>query len=578
MYTRLELFQRWLGDGTKDDKLYLITFHEITSYLESVSSLEEIDADFADDRSTLNLMKNRNFGTLLYSILTLQELAQHLPKAAPAKAVFKEVSTLLTGFYSKPNSINGEGVFRALELMGTLLSLYPKQKSDQTQLKNLHLSLYFCLYFTKFKLERMPWYKAKAASLIIDIDKMKAKVNALVIQTRDFDFSEAASPTIYSGLTQVDTALVQRTAIRKAQFLSLLQASGLMQNNLESITSKMQLLLADSGDLLESMNAKTSLESKLPVIKSLLAKLNQGAAGNNFLGFYAANQVGFDLLFNSLTGHAVEHLKAKIKELSSTEVTQNLGWMLSFYNFFIPQTLQSILTVFFPLTLDNQCLQLSKSLTTQLIRRSKSELHHLDKNINRSLVSLFHKYPPLRSFFQDQSSAEVVETLYGEVKHIKETAEKYQALAVQIERWSKNMDEMQSNQRVLDRFIVLNDGFLVALSNFFAKLWSIFKTETATLIDQSRAMKIELNNLIMDHRKAIETELSLIENDSSVLPELKARFAELEPNTGSPLFATDELVEPTHDSVKSMLASGAMLFKLDAKVDDSGEFRSIRPI
>jgi hypothetical protein len=115
--------------------------------------------------------------------------------------------------------------------------------------------------------------------------------------------------------------------------------------------------------------------------------------------------------------------------------------------------------------------------------------------LNLAKVALSDNLPDLASPELDTATPDILAREIRLCTTIQETLQTFLTLNTRITADQQQLSQIKGLKRDVDLFIRAHDGFLVKLSLFLSKFISILKSDTASKIEQMKAMKSELSGL-----------------------------------------------------------------------------------
>jgi hypothetical protein len=256
-----------------------------------------------------------------------------------------------------------------------------------------------------------------------------------------------------------------------------------------------------------------------------------------FLDFIRENQESFTVLMNNVSDSNKTRLLTKISELTSVVEAQTLpiklmyglSWLTtpvtSLYRALTPKTAQNGIVTLMPLTLDSECKVMLKELAQSCLLDLNKELGTQNQQIQEITNQLFSDDEVLKQLIMTEPLETLAVLQKGtEVAH--KSLQIYSALLISVKANMDFLHQYRFNSQTLKEFIRVNDNFWVLLSNFFAQIGALFKTDTAKMIDMATECKRKVDDLCTKYQNAVDLEMKHIEEDPTVPKEVKNQLKE----------------------------------------------------
>lgn len=146
-----------------------------------------------------------------------------------------------------------------------------------------------------------------------------------------------------------------------------------------------------------------------------------------------------------------------------------------------------------------------RSLAENRIRELSRMLSQERIALNLAKEALSQSLPDLARPALDTATTDILRSEIRLCNTIQSTLETFVAFNTRIRADQQQLSQIKGLKRDVDLFIGAHDGFLVKLSLFLSKFISILKSDTASKIEQMKAMKSQLSQLEQAYDESIRS-------------------------------------------------------------------------
>ncbi|STY30181.1 purine NTPase, putative [Legionella wadsworthii] len=578
MLSKTELFKRWRGSLFDSEQHVLKSVLLISDYIDSVEDIEDIQTHSQQKYNDFNIYKARAWGTAAFVKLIIDEALAVLPETAKKERVLlADSSKILSSLYHnwKVNTkVNVQGL---IENMGELISLDSIPFPDKKQLKQFLFSSYMFLHIAKIALSEIEnTWKAQLINYFVDLQQIKNQLDyfmqkieekmvhlkhELSLQNnRAPDPLQAAkdllckryvkvlglnslplkkNPPIQSDVRNIEIRKGSRFyPTEKPMKNNILENLTLLEEDIERVSSGI-------FSLIKQRNKKEELESKIEALNTLLASAEANdtriTGRKYFIDFIEDGAIS--PLFQTLLENAEEQARIqfleKIKHLKSiveaphltTEVLNGVSWVTTpitvVYRTATPQLLQNMITTTLPSTLDGICKEELKTLVNACLLALHNKLKEKESRIAAINNRFFNQDEELKIYMVKESSEKLVE-LQEANNALREAVISSRRLLTAIKENSIFLQNLKTYSHTLSEFIFLHNNWLVKISNYLARFFSFFKTQTAKMIDDAAVWKDKVDALATEYQAVVEQGIQKIEHiphlDATIKTHIKNQF------------------------------------------------------
>ena len=546
MLTKIQRFAQWRGTKDLEEQSYINTALIAGNYLGSVTTTDAIKTEFSSPQSViyneLNKYGARGLGLILYVKLEVDEALENIPATGILERnLLTDLLHILIEIYDKPRNNTTDKIHKLIACIKQLLALNAELFADKERVNVLFIDIYMVLSIINLALNKLTIAHRIAASPFISIDKMKQEITSLMLKTEK-RVEQLNRLIVEQNQAQTPTLIVSKTTqdFFNERFLKLLkrgsnrddgQQSSILENTLSGVTQALNRLIV-------KRNKKVEITVKIQQIQALLKEEERNEKKTRgrklFLDLIDSNQELFDALMSNISGFKKKQLADKIEQLSTQGLYQKMTtrlktgahWVSSvisdaYLNLVQQQTKDSSAKV--SLTLDNECTVILKDLAEDCLFTLNQKGLDTQKEIDRLTHYLSDGVIELEQRLSNES-IDNLSLLFKANKAAKETMSHYRRISRSSEDKVLYLRVIQESNSALTSFIQTHDGFLVQLSNFFANISSIFKSDTAAMIDKAREMKARLEHFESIYQQALAEELNLIEPNSVINQAIKEKL------------------------------------------------------
>jgi hypothetical protein len=582
MLTKVERFEQWLGKNKELDTLKTISL--IGDYLEYTDSLDCIQTDLIQSDSELytrwNQYNKRSIGILVYCKLVIEETLDLLPPAAEERKLLTDLRTLLSAEYEHPTKDVTKNINDTIETIQGLLGRDIKNSSFKNQDKMLCLTLYAALQVLHLSIQSFTGWKKVVISSIVDIDHINVQTEALLKKTeqRIIQLDKVLQPTNTTDTIKVHSPLHKYFNNR---FLMLLNVSQQDDKCLHSVELGLDEVIASLDALIKAKSKNNDIRSSIHKLRRLLEAADQNdkqpAGKKYFLDFIQDHREAFHFLMNHSNSGLKEQLEAKMIVLSKPTFFQNSLNKLVYafnglrslvnvmYGYVVRQPEQIKAVSKWPTALDSESQATLRMLAKECFIDLELQLKQSTEEVEYLIQLLIDSDEAVKSQLEQETPESLYEILEMN-RSAKHAIRDYQRLFNYFKEKRTILMSFKNTCCILDDFIQKNDNWLVKLSNFFAKISTIFKTETASMIDSARELQTNLMDFEIKYKKELRSSLVAIEQNPDLPIGLKTKFKTEFEGRGGNLIGEKVSYSANKQKVREILYNTPLFFK--AKVAD----------
>lgn len=558
MQSKEERGRQWLGDqaNTESGQAKLHTALLMHNYIRSVNNLGMIKDAFADSFNSelfirLNIFDARERGAVLFAKLTVDEALEQLQPAGNEDLcnALQDLSDI-TGHLFNSKIPSTADVRKLLQIVNNLLDLDDSVFTDKALAANLLFTLFLILNLGEPTLQSLNAWALTAVSWVIPIPEIRESIDTLLQKAEEKAVILAAMP---EGTEELNVVGLAQSCFNQ-QYLSLLteQSPNEQLRNTDELVIQKKLVAVEetmaqvSVGLLSLLTLRSSNHELGLRIKSLKAFLkvvieNESRVSGRmyFLDLVANNAAAYQTLLKTLPEQKKNAFEVMVKQLTIAKEEKNLSQQMSYglswlavpvthsYRYVTPQKIQDAALTWMPSTWDSECKGALKQLLMETlddlsgtiqsqqeeIIRINNQLFQQDNDLKRQILS-----EPDEGLLQLQQTV----TLAGYSIH------RYQNLLHSVKENQDCLQKYQAYTDTLRYFIQEHNNFWVKLSNFFAQICWLFKTDAARMLDTVTQCKIKLDRLNAKYQEMIDSSLKKIDQDedvdASIKKQLKKQF------------------------------------------------------
>ncbi|WED43606.1 hypothetical protein [Legionella cardiaca] len=544
-----ELFNTWRKDEAPSEENLLATAEAIGKYINSVEDIEAIEADLADKNSPKykefnTYGKKRSMGTVLHFKLATEDyLSELTDPTSPEATIVSNLTQTLADIYKSPLQNSSANLKSLVENVKAWLNIQPYTNPDKAH--NLCRSLYAALKMADIKLKGLHgMHKGFASLKNIDLGQTKLIIDELLEQTAEKATElqgqltgpkepPVSSPTLdfkkITGLLAKLEAETQKLNSRPVkalpktaaeyfnkEFITLLESDGSEVQKLRELEKLLTTVNSHILKLIDEKEKQAKVEEEIKAVQDLFiaAKTNEQKVIGRlyFVEIIKEYQKGYDFLLATEQGKAFAE-QAKVltepglgQQLTSA-VQYTASWLTSItttiYRAVTPQSIQDTIKNYTPDTLDSEYKEKLRVLAFKHLEGLPEKLNAAKLNVDKEIDSFANEQPQLKLLLAKSTIPEL-QNLYQTNIAVRSTIAEYYALTTFIKDKQQKLNAIKGLDLQIDEFIKQHNGFLVKLSNLFARILSIFKSKTAKMIDRAREVKKELQEFKENYNTALE--------------------------------------------------------------------------
>lgn len=569
MLSKLQRFQQWRGQEADSEEHYFQAASLMSQYIDSVDSLDTIRDHFkgGTDSALLNRfgsLEERTKGALLFAKFVIDEVLEQIQCGSSKQQTLynslNELSNIIASIYENSRKPSTENINKALIILNNVLGLDDAAFTDKEKepLVKLLLTLFFLLNLVEPTLSSLSRWFFFVVSCFIPIEQIRKNVGDLMQKVEEKKYM--ISPVIESSDASDFIKLAQACFNRR--YLNLLAVSPLKESIQDisldeekrvkelEIINKLTLL---QGNMKQTANALVRLvnlrrsHQELTLQFNSLGKLSlaveeknqQGSSGSRcFLDLIDNNAAEYRVFLSMLSEHEKKIFQFNVEQLEINrqeknrlqQVVQKLHWLAGAVGHIASSSsLQNITSrsLILKITLDGECKRLLKSCLTRYVIELTARLKKQEREMGCIRKQLFQDDEEL----MHQVLIEPDKALLELQKITQEACGAIYNYRVVLNSVKENMDflhKYQMDSQVLEAFIRVNNTFWVRLSNFFAQICWLFKTDAARMVDGVIQCKAKVDAFKVEYQKTIECTLEQINRDvhvdKRIKNELKKQF------------------------------------------------------
>ncbi|RUR19451.1 hypothetical protein ELY21_04325 [Legionella sp. km535] len=545
MLTKRERFEQWRGTEARNEQGIIDTVAIIEDYFTSIDSLSSIKRDLAHHKTDhflkLNVYGGRSFGAVAFCRFVIEESIELFPDTASDEIhLLKELRTILGELYDNPrkNVVNNANI-----LIGHIQKLLAIKTEDMTQLKQFR-SLFVCFFYTlkllKTGIDNLSDWKKIAINAVIDLDKIILDVKGLT------ELTEEKIRQIEQALEQLDIEEAKTRDGKKSlqdyfneRFAALFMADEREVKKFLNLHSCLDELSDGINSLIAARDARQEISENITKIQCLLNALlknEQRVTGRQyFLELMNHSMDAFTVLMKHTKGIKKKQLVEKVNQLNAPGILQNISskflygvsWVTSFlavgYRLVTSNSFQDSIAKKIPSTLDAQCKSELKLLATEYLADLKRQSIEVQNHIMVHEEHLSRGDADLKKLIAHASNETLTHVLTAN-HTVAEAYGEYRRISFSLTQKHYYLTSLKETHNLLCDFIQQHDGWMVKLSNFLAQFFTIFKSETAVVIDRARALKQKLVNFETEYRKEVHNGVIAIQNNPHLTKTVKDKF------------------------------------------------------
>ncbi|WP_133135939.1 hypothetical protein [Legionella rowbothamii] len=556
MQSKEERGIQWLGDraNTESGQAKLHTALLMHNYIQSVTNLGMIKEAFTDSFNSelfirLDIFNARERGAVLFAKLTVDEALEQLQSAGNEhlRNALQDLSEI-TGKLFNTKIPSTADVRKLLQIVNNILDLDNSLFTDKALATNLLFTLFLILNLGEPTLQSLSSWTLKAVSWVIPIAEIRESIATLLQK------AEAKALILIPKTEEADELNVVGFAQSyfNQRCLSLLTEQPpdeQLRNNDEFTTQKRLVLVEEtmaqtSAGLLSLLSLRSSNHELGLRIKSLKAFLdvvveNESRVSGRmyFLDLVANNAAAYQILLTTLPQQKKNAFETMVKHLTIINEKKNLTQQMSYglswlavpvthgYRYVTPQKIQDAALTWMPSTWDSECKGVLKQSLIDTLDELNGTLQSQQEEITRINNQLFLQDNDLKRQILSESDEGLLQ-LQQTVTLAARAVHTYQALLHSMKKNQDFLHKYQANAETLGHFIQIHNSFWVKLSNFFAQICWLFKTDAARMLDTVTQCKTKLDDLNAKYQEMIDSSLKKIDQNENVDASIKRQLRE----------------------------------------------------
>jgi hypothetical protein len=529
-----ERFQQWRARNADIEEKYLKTVDLINDYVGAVNHLEQIKQDFSGTAPTkfieFDQFGTRTLGAVAFVKLIVDESREVFAQGTETNELYTlltDLSKIFTQFYEKPRSIKTKDAQLLIERINQILDLDDALFSNERQTRLLLFSTYLLLQFVNPTFGSINYWINKLVSQVINVNSLTTDVANLQRKVEN-----KVQRLILSSQNPESLELIKLPLQLLEEHFNQRYLRILTEENEHTSIKKIQLLQQElnknSTDIARYLMIKQNIE-KIHATKSLLKKAEENDAyvygRQYFLDFIASNSDTYAIFKESLNNEEGQQFLEKVNQLSQAtddndltfKINKGFSWVIAplaiTYRAVTPQFIQGGVITRLPATRDSECKLMLKKIANdtlvQLAAVVAQEEHEFDDN--QELAD-----QPLDAFIALQEGLDAT----------KRALNSYQKILLKIKENQVYLHQYQGYSEHLREFLCSYDGFWVTLSNYFAKICSIFKSDTAQMVEKAKAFQTQVDRVSKEYQTIIDEQMQKIDEDASLDAAVKTQLME----------------------------------------------------
>ncbi|KTC85182.1 hypothetical protein [Legionella brunensis] len=545
-----ELFYHWRLDKAKKEEDILLTAIDISGYAELDLDLRKINEDFKDSNSLkfkeLERRGKRGLGTLLYCKFMVEDYLQSLePENKDEKILLEAIMLNLEGLYLQGQVETQTKLNSLIANCNLWLDNHTSNRSNNEHIKSLCYALFMLLKILDISLKGLDSWSKSLAKPFIKLELLEKDTENLLKKTEE-------------KLTLIEAQIVPKDEHSPPKNL----AEYLNQNYLQRIekeprynhdallekVSLLEIAVQNVEKLSQILKKRETIKFNSQLIQSLLFSLEENErrvlGRKYFLELIAENNNSFTELMGNIGEEAKMSLVKKITQLRNPDNYQKVSssmqyaasWITaipaSALRLTVPQTWQETVVSIVPATLDSECKCELRILVEKYLKDLNQDLKITEERVKECMEHNLASQEQYEKFIND-ATPKTIEIINEASKAMLDGLIEYRNLLKLAFIMQQKLKEIKNLDTRVQEFLHQYDGFLVKISNFFAKFFSFFKTETAKLVDEVYETQLGLQSLKEEYQK-----------------NFKIACEQFKKNSPMPLNLEDHLIAQTKEVMK----------------------------
>ena len=553
MQSKEERGKQWLGTkaDTESGQAKLQTALLMDNYVQSVNNLGAIKEAFANSFNSelflrLDIYDARERGAVLFAKLTVDEALEQLQPAGNEDLcnALQDLSDI-TGHLFNTKIPLTEDVRKLLQIVNTILDLDDSVFTDKALTANLLFTLYLILNLVEPTLQSLRGWTLKMVSWVIPITEIRENIDKLLQKAEAKAAILVPKPDGEEELNVVELAQLSLNQ----HCLSLLTAEPLnkQSRNVDELEVYKRLAVVEetmgqaSAGLLRLMTLRSSNQELRLRIKSLKAFLkvvieNERCVSGRmyFLDLIGKNAAAYQILLDTLSEEQKTDFETKVKQLTTATEEKNLSQQMSYglswlvvpvthgYRY-LPYKIQDAALKWMPSTWDSECKEALKQVLMDTITGLKGIIQIQQEEITLINNKIFQQDDDLKRLVLSESDRGLLQ-LQHTVMLAEHAVHVYRSLLRSVKENQDFLHKYQSDAEILEQFLQVHNNFWVKLSNFFAQICWLFKSDAARMVDTVTQCKYKLDKLNAKYQEAVDSSLKKIEQDENVDVSIKKQL------------------------------------------------------
>lgn len=528
------LFVEWRGETLANTEAPLFTSAiKISNFADksSVSSIQTTLVPGADVFNVADPLNKRIFSSLLYGTLTLaaycEQSTSNREFATNEQAVLNLILNNLKSWYENPRS-NPKGKFEEfLTATNSWLDNGVLNNSKPHLAKATLLSFYTMLKFIDVKLATLSMEeKATLTFFLVDEETTKLAIQGLLTKIAA---KIAAIEPIISRTAAIGSVIPTESTIENhinTQCLAILNGDA---SSLAVKIARIKAFLASMPPKIEALIAETTTHQSIQaqinhaqLIRGAVLENEAKIIGKEYaIALISHHRASLDALLARSHPGVRTAWEERLRILATPSLTGAVAYIGSVASFFAitayriaaPEGIKSVVNAIAPATYDSESKAELRALAEVRLIESNAELAAFNLRKRRSAHELAGENGTLERELIEATQVRLEDMLAEtrlKTSALDEMLTKYEILHARITDNQTKLQTLHGLNVEVDAFIAQHHGFFVSLSLLFANICSVFKTDSATKVEEvqniQRAlgdMRREYENAIRDYREAV---------------------------------------------------------------------------
>jgi hypothetical protein len=535
------LFVEWRGEALAHTEAPLIASAIKISNFADKSSVSTIQTTLVPGAEIFNVadpLNKRIFSSLLYGTLTLaaycEKSASNSEFATNEQAVLNLILNNLKSWYGNPRSNPKVKFEEFLTATNNWLDNGVLNNSKPDLAKATLLSFYTMLKFIDVKLATLTMEeKAILTFFLVDeetaklaiqrlLTKIAAKITALEPITSRTAAIGSVIPTVSTIENHINT---QCLAILNGDASSLAVKIARIKTFLASMPPKIEALIAEETTTHQSIQAQIN---HAQLLRGAVVENEARIIGKEYaIALITRHRASVDALLDRSHESVKRAWTERLRTLATPSLTGAatylgsfaLGFHITAYRMVVPEGIQSVVNAIAPATYDSESKAELRALAEVRLIESNAELAAFNLRKRRNAHELAGENGTLEREIIEATQVRLEDMLTEtrlKTSALDEMLTKYEILHARITDNQAKLQTLHGLNVEVDAFIAQHHGFFVSLSLLFANICSVFKTDSATKVEEvqniQRAlgdMRREYENAIRDFREAVTRSLTI---------------------------------------------------------------------